>query len=33
VQAAVLLLALTFVAVNLVTDLLYRALDPRIELK
>ena len=33
VQAAVLLLALTFVAVNLITDLLYRALDPRIELK
>jgi ABC-type dipeptide/oligopeptide/nickel transport system permease component len=33
VQAAVLLLALTFVAVNLLTDLLYRLLDPRIELK
>jgi glutathione transport system permease protein len=33
VQASVLLLALTFVAVNLVTDLLYRVVDPRIELK
>jgi len=33
VQASVLLLALTFVVINLVTDLLYRLLDPRIKLK
>lgn len=33
VQAAVLMLALTFVVINLVTDLLYRLLDPRIQLK
>lgn len=33
VQASVLLLALTFVLINLLTDLAYRALDPRIELK
>jgi len=33
VQASVLLLALTFVIINLVTDLLYRLLDPRIKLK
>jgi glutathione transport system permease protein len=33
VQAAVLLLALTFVLVNLISDVLYRVVDPRIELK
>lgn len=33
VQASVLLLAITFVLVNLVSDVLYRLLDPRIELK
>ncbi len=33
VQASVLLLAVTFVVVNLLTDLVYRVLDPRIELK
>lgn len=33
VQAAVLLLAVTFVLINLFTDLLYRVLDPRIKLK
>lgn len=33
VQAAVLLLAVTFVLINLFTDLLYRLLDPRIKLK
>ncbi len=30
VQAAVLLLAVTFVTINLVTDMLYAVLDPRI---
>jgi ABC-type dipeptide/oligopeptide/nickel transport system permease component len=30
VQASVLLLATTFVAINLVTDLIYGWLDPRI---
>jgi peptide/nickel transport system permease protein len=30
VQASVLLLAVTFVAINLVTDLIYGLLDPRI---
>jgi ABC-type dipeptide/oligopeptide/nickel transport system permease component len=33
VQAAVLLLAVTFVLINLFTDLLYRLLDPRIKLQ
>ena len=33
VQAAVLLLALTFVLINLLTDILYRLLDPRIEVQ
>jgi glutathione transport system permease protein len=33
VQASVLLLALTFVLINLLTDVLYRVLDPRIKLK
>jgi glutathione transport system permease protein len=33
VQASVLLLALTFVMINLLTDVLYRVLDPRIKLK
>jgi glutathione transport system permease protein len=33
VQASVLLLALTFVTINLLTDVLYRVLDPRIKLK
>jgi ABC-type dipeptide/oligopeptide/nickel transport system permease component len=33
VQASVLLLAITFVLVNLITDLVYGVLDPRIELK
>lgn len=33
VQASVLLLALTFVMINLLTDLIYRFLDPRIKLK
>ncbi|WP_274629376.1 ABC transporter permease [Arvimicrobium flavum] len=33
VQASVLLLALTFVVINLLTDLLYRLLDPRIKLQ
>jgi ABC-type dipeptide/oligopeptide/nickel transport system permease component len=33
VQASVLLLALTFVMINLLTDLLYRILDPRIKFK
>ena len=32
VQGAVLILALTYVAINLVVDLLYRWLDPRIRL-
>jgi ABC-type dipeptide/oligopeptide/nickel transport system permease component len=32
VQAAVLMLAVTFVLINLATDLLYRVLDPRIKL-
>jgi ABC-type dipeptide/oligopeptide/nickel transport system permease component len=32
VQASVLLLALTFVLINLLTDVLYRVLDPRIDL-
>ena len=30
VQASVLLLAVTFVTINLVTDMLYAVLDPRI---
>jgi len=33
VQAAVLLLAITFVAINLVTDLIYGLLDPRIRVR
>lgn len=33
VQASVLLLAMTFVIINLLTDLAYRFLDPRIEMK
>jgi ABC-type dipeptide/oligopeptide/nickel transport system permease component len=33
VQASVLLLAMTFVFINLLCDVLYRLLDPRIELK
>lgn len=33
VQASVLLLAVTFVVINLITDMLYRLLDPRITLK
>jgi ABC-type dipeptide/oligopeptide/nickel transport system permease component len=33
VQAAVLLLAVTFVMINLVTDLIYGLLDPRIRLR
>lgn len=33
VQAAVLMLAVTFVLINLVTDLVYRFLDPRIKLQ
>ena len=33
VQAAVLMLAVTFVMINLATDLLYRVLDPRIKLQ
>jgi glutathione transport system permease protein len=33
VQASVLLLALTFVMINLLTDVLYRILDPRIKFK
>jgi ABC-type dipeptide/oligopeptide/nickel transport system permease component len=33
VQAAVLLLAVTFVGINLVTDILYSVLDPRIRLR
>jgi glutathione transport system permease protein len=33
VQASVLLLALTFVMINLLTDMLYRVLDPRIKFK
>jgi len=33
VQAAVLMLAVTFVVINLLTDLLYRVLDPRIKLQ
>jgi ABC-type dipeptide/oligopeptide/nickel transport system permease component len=33
VQASVLLLALTFVLINLLTDGLYRVLAPRIKLK
>jgi ABC-type dipeptide/oligopeptide/nickel transport system permease component len=33
VQAAVLILAITFVVLNLLTDLLYSLLDPRISLK
>jgi glutathione transport system permease protein len=33
VQASVLLLALTFVMINLLTDVLYRVLDPRIKFK
>ena len=33
VQAAVLILAITFVLLNLLTDLLYRVLDPRISLQ
>jgi ABC-type dipeptide/oligopeptide/nickel transport system permease component len=33
VQASVLLLALTFVLINLISDVLYRLVDPRIELK
>jgi ABC-type dipeptide/oligopeptide/nickel transport system permease component len=32
-QGAVLLLALTFVGVNLVVDVLYKWLDPRISLR
>jgi len=33
VQAAVLILAITFVMLNLITDLLYRVLDPRISVQ
>jgi ABC-type dipeptide/oligopeptide/nickel transport system permease component len=33
VQAAVLILAITFVVVNLLTDLLYGLLDPRISIQ
>lgn len=33
IQASVLILALTFVLINLLTDLLYSLLDPRIQLK
>jgi len=33
VQASVLLLALTFVVINLITDLIYKFLDPRIKLQ
>jgi ABC-type dipeptide/oligopeptide/nickel transport system permease component len=33
VQAAVLLLAVTFVGINLLTDMLYAVLDPRIRLE
>jgi len=33
VQAAVLLLATTFVAINLLTDLIYGLLDPRIAVR
>ncbi len=33
VQAAVLLLATTFVAINLITDLIYGLLDPRIRVR
>ncbi len=33
VQASVLMLALTFVLINLASDLLYRLVDPRIEIK
>ncbi|MEP9379345.1 ABC transporter permease [Aquabacter sp. CN5-332] len=33
VQASVLMLALTFVLINLISDILYRLVDPRIEIK